>query len=556
MSELVAKKIRSGIKVVDATKVTPIAKPSDQISKRASKELVLAFSGPLGCGISSVIDETESILVTANYRVERIKVSNFIEESLARGIIEIDESTFQGKMERYVRLQNAGNALRRKFATPDVLAEFAIKEIADRRTSKIPENNGLLTSYVPERVAYLLDQLKNDAEVNLLRAVYGNLFYLFGVISVDNKRKARLLAEDISESEVGSLMERDRKEVDESGKSDKFGQQLESALQLADFFIRNDHPNSDSLKHQIMRLIDLIHGVNGVSPTTHEYGMYVAYAAGMRSSCLSRQIGASILNKSGDVIATGRNDVPKPGGGLYTPESLMNDARCVKLEGKKCFNDFHKSLLRDKIKCILEQELEAKIKDILDQELNTLSIDSIKLRENSEILADKICSSSRIKSLIEFSRAIHAEMDAIISVAREGESGLAGCTLYTTTFPCHSCARHIIAAGIKDVFYIEPYEKSLASDLHNDAIAFDPDETTPKSETSKVRFIHFEGVAPKQYLNLFSAKNDRKDGSGKAIIEPVSKSEKTVHAYLDSYRDYESKVVEHLVQITGASDSG
>jgi deoxycytidylate deaminase len=131
-------------------------------------------------------------------------------------------------------------------------------------------------------------------------------------------------------------------------------------------------------------------------------------------------------------------------------------------------------------------------------------------------------------------------------MAANFNSLLSGSTLYTTTFPCHSCARHIIAAGISDVVYIEPYEKSLASDLHNDAIAFDPDESSSKKneeKIGKVQFIHFEGVAPRQYLNLFLAKTERKDSSGKAVTKPAALREKIIPEYLDNYRDYVSRLV-------------
>lgn len=59
-------------------------------------------------------------------------------------------------------------------------------------------------------------------------------------------------------------------------------------------------------------------------------------------------------------------------------------------------------------------------------------------------------------------------MDAIVSVVCAGNNSLDGCEMFTTTFPCHICAKHIIAAGIKAVYYIEPYEKSLAIELHDD----------------------------------------------------------------------------------------
>src|SRR4029077_14612650 len=79
---------------------------------------------------------------------------------------------------------------------------------------------------------------------------------------------------------------------------------------------------------------------------------------------------------------------------------------------------------------------------------------------------------SRLTNLTEFVRAVHAEMEAILSAARTGVSTRRA-ILYCTTFPCHNCAKHIIDAGIKRVVYIEPYAKSLSSTLHEDAISLE-----------------------------------------------------------------------------------
>lgn len=43
--------------------------------------------------------------------------------------------------------------------------------------------------------------------------------------------------------------------------------------------------------------------------------MYSAYAASLQSACLSRQVGAALLDDEGNLLAVGKNDVPKSGGG-------------------------------------------------------------------------------------------------------------------------------------------------------------------------------------------------------------------------------------------------
>ena len=56
--------------------------------------------------------------------------------------------------------------------------------------------------------------------------------------------------------------------------------------------------------------------------------------------------------------------------------------------------------------------------------------------------------------------------------------------------------------------YVEPYPKSVADRLHADEIIEDSQETVK----GKITFGPFLGVAPRQYLNLFS-KVERKAGS-------------------------------------------
>lgn len=51
---------------------------------------------------------------------------------------------------------------------------------------------------------------------------------------------------------------------------------------------------------------------------------------------------------------------------------------------------------------------------------------------------------------------MHGEESAILEV---GISRTAGCKLYTTMYPCFSCAKIIKQAGIKKIFYMDPYNK-------------------------------------------------------------------------------------------------
>ena len=122
----------------------------------------------------------------------------------------------------------------------------------------------------------------------------------------------------------------------------------------------------------------------------------------------------------------------------------------------------------------------------------------------------------RIGDLLEFSRAVHAEMDAIIAAARKGSSTI-GAKLFVTTFPCHYCARGIVAAGIDEVQYVEPYPKSHALAQHADSITVDAKERKPVKGRRKVLFRPFTGVAPRLYRRAFLKDRDLKDSEDRRI---------------------------------------
>ena len=90
--------------------------------------------------------------------------------------------------------------------------------------------------------------------------------------------------------------------------------------------------------------------------------------------------------------------------------------------------------------------------------------------------------------------------------------------MYMTTFPCHNFAKHIIAAGIKKVVYIEPYPKSKALEFYQREIS-----QKEQDENEKVVFVPFEGVGPHRFTDLFSMQSirwyarKRKDKKGHVI---------------------------------------
>ena len=75
-------------------------------------------------------------------------------------------------------------------------------------------------------------------------------------------------------------------------------------------------------------------------------------------------------------------------------------------------------------------------------------------------------------------RTIHAEQNAIAWAAREGIA-LKGGTLFTTLFPCQSCAKLILQAGIVSVIAEYDYHSSAPSKALFDAVGIAYKVTRP-----------------------------------------------------------------------------
>jgi dCMP deaminase len=68
----------------------------------------------------------------------------------------------------------------------------------------------------------------------------------------------------------------------------------------------------------------------------------------------------------------------------------------------------------------------------------------------------------------ELCRGIHAEQNAIIQAAYHGVS-VNNAVLYCTNQPCAICAKMIINAGIKKIYYQSGYTDALAQEMLSEA---------------------------------------------------------------------------------------
>jgi deoxycytidylate deaminase len=417
-------------------------------------ELVVGFVYAVGTDYKPVQQSIESLLSEHGYQPRIIRISDLIEALTDCPLAEEPE------INRISSRMDAGNAACRDSGRNDIWALAAVAEINKARGPDIPNQRALT------RTAHLIFSLKRPEEVATLRKIYGDGFLLIGLFATEKERLDSLIEKNAPKQDAMALIRRDQEES-----SDGHGQQTRETFHLSDVFVQL---KGGAYPDELKRFFSLVFSDPYITPTQQEHAMFLAYASSLRSGQLGRQVGAAITSRRGDVLAVGCNDVPKPGGGLYWPGPDDNRDHVLGFDT----NDKQ----RNKILDLLISKLPESITES----------DLEKLRKSLRSVLD----------ITEYGRAVHAEMDALLTCARSGVSPTSG-ILYTTTFPCHNCTRHIVAAGIERVIYIEPYAKSRAEELHHDAVIVE-EKGQIRGARWKVPFTHFVGIGPRKYFDLFS----------------------------------------------------
>lgn len=495
-----------------------------------SKELVIGVVGHAGAGASTAGKRVQILLEAAGYSVKLIKLSDLIIEILNPQLCDIAQGADKGitKFTRACELQNLGDRVRQQYGH-HALIVAAIKKLKALREGALPGES---------KLAFVLDSLKHPDEVHLLRQVYDHSFRLIAVHCDESKRESRLIGTKVSNAKYGGVdrakvlqfMKRDAKDDEH-----KYGQRVRDTFHLADFFLdnTNDSSNGSAMNADIDRFVHLLLDEALVRPTQGERAIYHAYAASLQAACLSRQVGAALIAPDGNLIATGANDPPKFGGGIYDEESNP-DNRCFAWkfdtddgEFVGCHNDRKKQELYASIAAWMAENLS----DAIAMQLVPANLvngedfaepsrlkTSETVREALTKVASQLSKMPGVKDAIEYSRAIHAEMTALLAAARSGASTV-NASLYVTTYPCHNCARHLVAAGVSSVHFIEPYVKSLACELHSDAIVSELPTRAPNMENTskqtKMAVVPFTGVGPRMYEDFFIKRGELKGAGGK-----------------------------------------
>ncbi|WNK00449.1 anti-phage dCTP deaminase [Thalassospiraceae bacterium LMO-JJ14] len=492
-------------------------------------ELFFALVGAVGGDLSLVQERLEQELRRVKYNPVPIRLSQAITEC---GLYpHLEELKNGSEDERINQSMDAGDDFRSKAANGAAVAILGVMKVLQFRLDTTGSSDAGV-----DGTAYIFNSLKHPKEISMLRDVYRNHLFVISAYAPVAQRDAALRMKiarsrdshnyDDFQTQSHDLIEKDEKEKDNN-----FGQNVRDTFPLADYFL--DLSQKDDVAPQIVRFIDLLFENPFVTPTRDEYGMFHAQATALRSADLSRQVGAVITTKTGEIITTGCNEVPEAGGGSIWAEDIGDE-----LPDSRDHAIGYDSSVK------MKKEL---VNEVFDQLPDSwFSSDFLAMSRDERVEAalfqgpNPPLKGSRVSSILEFGRIVHAEMNAICDAARRGLQ-IDKATLYTTVFPCHMCARHIISSGILRVVYIEPYPKSLAKELYPNAVRVDQDTT---ALDGAVAFEPFMGVAPRKFMGFFKAP-ERKDKKGNTIEWHADKANPRVDIF-PSYLDNESLVIKSI----------
>lgn len=455
----------------------------------------MALIAPIGVDMSLVTSVLSEKAKQISYEPNIIKLTDFLKTF---GMV---PKSFENEVARYKAYIQAGDELCEQSEQGDVLALLGISALLTVGEEK-------RKTQIYSRRLNIFRQIKRIDEYNTLERVYGrNILFVGCYASVEDR--ANYLVDRMRVSDRTSNDAKLRSQaleimsIDEDESDKDFGQKVIDCYPKSDFIL--DCSSRQSLEESCDRLFKIFFGHPFVSPTLDEHASYIANAASYRSLDLSRQVGAAIFSEEGEIISMGCNEVPAAGGGTYWCHH-DNDTRDYILGYDS----------NQRVKEDLAREALAKLRDMGWLANGYKKHDLDRLIELVFSKADKDGKNegpwrrSMMADIIEYGRMVHAEMNAITDAARFRRS-TSNATLYCTTMPCHMCTKLIISSGIKRVVYLQPYVKSLTSELFKDTVAFERPDIA-----NKVEFSSLKGVTPAGFKRAFSKTTKRKNDDGTA----------------------------------------
>lgn len=355
-----------------------------------------------------------------------------------------------------------------------------------------------------ERTQIVIDALRNPYEILYFRERY-SAFYMMSINTDEHIRRDKLIEAGYNIDEITDLDDKESQKKDISHSYQEID--INKCIELSDIFLTHDgtaYRENRKLINQIVTYLALIRHPGLIPPSPIERVMQIAYTAKLNSGCLSRQVGAVVTNENYSVQSIGWNTVAQG----QTPCSL------------RCLNDLCKS----------EDEMAYSSYERTNE----------KFKESSGILHAKYQTSTKDNSLLGLpiaycfkdihttitdkqkynqvhTRALHAEENAFLQLAKYGTQGIQNGKLFTTSSCCELCAKKAYQLGIREIIYIDSYPGITQKHII-------------ECGTSQPQMILFHGAIGRAYSNLYNPLIPLKDElealsgvSVKEVLDPSNK---------------------------------
>ncbi|EOC1289702.1 deoxycytidylate deaminase, partial [Cronobacter muytjensii] len=364
------------------------------------------------------------------------------------------------------------------------------KEFNPRSVFHLPETINRVIKLIRKnkkgKAFIVIDAIRNPYEAKFFKDRYA-AFHLISINAPDEHRTKYLQKlHKFSPDQIKKI------EDVESGKSENDYKHLtnpniKKCIEISDIHIfnpKNEYDNNNILKAQIAWYFALMKHPGLITPTAMERVMQVAYTVKLNSGCISRQVGAVVTDRDNSLKSVGWNDVAKGQVpcSMRSLKGLMNDFDANKYSSYERNNEKFREKAKERL---------LKFKSI-DPD------DTVFSGRNIAYCFKDIHNSIDKKGNQVHTRALHAEENAFLQLAKYGSSGILGGKLYTTASPCELCAKKAYQLGISEIVFIDPYPGITQEHIINIGSA------PPK-------LIQFRGAIGKSYHRLYEQVIPMKD---------------------------------------------
>jgi deoxycytidylate deaminase/dephospho-CoA kinase len=346
--------------------------------------------------------------------------------------------------------QAAGKSIRR---LGEIKTDFDAEEFIPKSVFHLPETINRVIKLIRKsqngKALVVIDAIRNPYEAKFFKDRYA-AFHLVSINAPDEHRKKYL-------QKLHKFSSERIKHIDdiESGKGDKDNQykhltnpNVTKCIEISDIHLfnpKNEFDNNNILKAQLAWYIALMKHPGLITPTAMERVMQVAYTVKLNSGCISRQVGAVVTDNDNSIKSVGWNDVAKG----QIPCSMRSLDGLINDFDSKVYSSYERNdaLFRKKAKgnLIKFRSIESSSEIFKGRNLSYCFKDI-----HNSLDDDK-------KGNQVHTRALHAEENAFLQLAKYGGVGVQGGKLYTTASPCELCAKKAYQLEVAEIIFIDPY---------------------------------------------------------------------------------------------------